>query len=194
MSYYLLQHIPYNEELNHLHKYLKPSIIEYDDYTNKKIKINNSLNDFLSVIKQEIDYVQNEWDNTKKYTNSYEFIHTNVPGTKHAVSKLKPLSRSYYKMIEICKMLNILSDYKQKIIKSFHLAEGPGGFVEALTHMRDNKNDAYHAMTLVDDDNQCVPGWRKSMMFLEKNKNVKIEYGITKDGDLLKKRKFNILL
>ena len=119
MSYYLLQRVPYNEEVIQLSKYIKPSIIEYDYYTNKKNKINNSLNDFLSVIKQEIDYVQNEWDNTKKYTNSYEFIHTNVPGTKHAVSKLKPLSRSYYKMIEICKILNLLGDYKQKTIKSF---------------------------------------------------------------------------
>lgn len=151
-----------------------------------KVKINESLFSFLAEIKCDIDLVQVEWDNIKKYTNHYEFIHTNVPGTKHPVSRLKPLSRSYYKMIEMCKLLNIVDTINDKIT-SFHFAEGPGGFVEALCYLRKNKNDKYYAMTLQDETNVSVPGWRKSKNFLDNNKNVHIQYGATKDGDLLKK-------
>ena len=42
-------------------------------------------------------------------------------------------------MIEIVKTHNILQSYTTKNITTFHLAEGPGGFIEALSHLRDNK-------------------------------------------------------
>jgi hypothetical protein len=68
-------------------------------------------------------------------------------------------------------------------ISSFHLAEGPGGFIEALLWLRNNTNDIYYGMTLINEDVN-IPGWKKSQYFLNKNQNVKIEYGINKNGDL----------
>jgi 23S rRNA U2552 (ribose-2'-O)-methylase RlmE/FtsJ len=170
---------------NNIYRFIKPLFTNIQN-ENRNVRINNSLYDFLAEIKCDIDTVQTEWDNIKKYTNQYEFIHTNVPGTKIPVSRLKPLSRSYYKMIEICKLLNIVDNNLDKIT-SFHFAEGPGGFVEALCDLRNNKNDTYYAMTLQDKNDLCVPGWRKSKFFLEKHQNVVIEDGITQDGNLLKK-------
>ena len=82
--------------------------------------------------------------------------------------------------MEICKILDILDSFKDKSINSFHLAEGPGGFIEALTYMRFNKTDKYYGMTLIDNSNSDIPGWKKSDEFLEKNPNVIIESG--KDG------------
>lgn len=181
MSYHILPQIPYN---NTFYKLINPFFSNITE--NKTVKINQSLFDFLAEIKCDIDSVPTEWDNMKKYTNQYEFIHTNVPGTKFPVSKLKPLSRSYYKMIEICKLLNII-DTEISTITSFHFAEGPGGFVEALCELRKNKDDKYYGMTLQDKNDLCVPGWRKSKQFLEKNENVIIEHGKTEDGNLLKK-------
>ena len=60
---------------------------------------------------------------------------------------------------------------------SFHLAEGPGGFIEAVCYMRNNPNDTYYGMTLTNNDSKC-PGWKKSKKFLEEHPNVIIEKGI----------------
>ena len=145
--------------------------------------INKSLCKYLSFVKEQIDTRQNEWDRYKKYTNMYEYIHTIIPNTKMSVSTYKPLSRSFYKMIEMCKLLYILEDLPSEC-KTFHLAEGPGGFIEALALMRARLSDTYYGMTLIDDD--CsVPGWRKSKSFLLHNPNVVIEKGCDGRGDLM---------
>lgn len=73
---------------------------------------------------------------------------------------------------------------------SFHLAEGPGGFIEALSYLRKNTTDNYIGMTLIDDTDVNVPGWKKTQSFLNKNPNVALEYGYTKNGDLLDPKNF----
>ena len=144
--------------------------------------INLSLRNYLKDIKLEIDN-QDSWDNMKKYTNPYEYIHTIVPGYKTSICKYKPLSRSYFKMIEIIKSLYLLDDFVDHNIKTFHIAEGPGGFIEATNMMRNNKNDIYYGMTLIDNADY-VPGWKKSRDFLNNNPHVNIEYGIDKTGNI----------
>jgi 23S rRNA U2552 (ribose-2'-O)-methylase RlmE/FtsJ len=71
------------------------------------------------------------------------------------------------------------------VCNSFHLAEGPGGFIEALVHLRNQPNDTYYGMTLIDNVDNNVPGWKKSNTFLLKNKNVIIETGLDGKGDLM---------
>jgi 23S rRNA U2552 (ribose-2'-O)-methylase RlmE/FtsJ len=146
--------------------------------------LSQSLSIYLSTMKQKIDDYGNDWDTYKKYTNPYEFIHTSIPGKNKSVCKYKPLSRSYFKMIEIINLLKVFFDYN-KSINSFHLAEGPGGFIEALAHIRNNKNDKYIGMTIINDSDINVPGWKKTNVFLNKNKNVYIETAQDKKGDLL---------
>ena len=158
--------------------------------------ISYSLCDYLSKFKKQIEVSSDAWDNIKKYTNPYEFIHTLIPGNKISISKLKPLSRSFYKMIELWKMFK-LGEIKNvhpssppqlsppSTIKTFHLAEGPGGFIEATSYMRKNANDIYYGMTLLNEDPGC-PGWKKSNTFLENNPNVKIVNGEDGTGDILK--------
>jgi len=144
--------------------------------------ISKTLFEYLKDYKMQIDNHENEWDNTKRYTNPYEFIHTAVPNSK-SVSTIKPLSRSFFKMIEIIHFFN-LNTNKTKM-KSFHLAEGPGGFIEALSFIRNNKEDQYYGMTLIDDDNN-VPSWKKTKSFIQKNPNFFIENGPSNTGDLFK--------
>ena len=95
-------------------------------------------------------------------------------------------------MIEISNMLHLLDDFKNININTFHLAEGPGGFIEAMIYMRKNNNDNYHGMTLINNDPH-VPGWKKSESFLKDNSNVNIEIGPSNTGDLLDVGKFKIL-
>lgn len=155
-----------------------------DDHT---IVISKSLAEYLNVMKCQIDNYNDEWDIYKKYTNTYEYIHTIIPQYKYPVCKLKPLSRSYYKLIEIMNTLAIT--FPNEPIKSFHLAEGPGGFIEALIYYRknnlNNENDIYTGITLIDDKNENIPGWKKSRDFLDNNTNVNIIKGADNTGDIL---------
>ena len=136
MSYFLLP------EINNIKNYINIT----NDKTNN-LAISVTLNGYLNNVKKQIDENNDNWDFIKKYTNPYEFIHTIIPGNKISVSKLKPLSRSFYKMIEISNLLNIFDNYKDCNINTFHLAEGPGGFIEATNDLRNNENDNYKGMT-----------------------------------------------
>ena len=155
-----------------------------------EVYISKTLNKYLHESKQQINEYELLWDKYKKFINPYEFIHTVVPFYKQSIAKYKPLSRSFYKFIEICNMLKLTDDYYYENIQTFHLAEGPGGFIEALLYMRKNPDDKYIGMTLIDDNDNNVPGWKKSQNFLNKNKNVKLEYGFSNNGDLLDPKNF----
>lgn len=145
--------------------------------------VSNSLSRYLIEIKERIDKHIKEWDNFKKYTNTYEYIHTAIPYKKKPVSKYRPLSRSYFKMVEIINTFQLLMPFEN--IKTFHLAEGPGGFIEAILNMRSNKNDSYIGMTILDENNENVPSWKKSEYFLKQNPNVTIEHGYDGTGNIL---------
>ena len=144
---------------------------------------NNILYNHLNKTKSLIDNCSEQWDSIKKYTNPYEFIHSIIPGYKHSICRLNPISRAFYKMIEICNVFDLVKE-DNKLLNSFHLAEGPGGFIEALSYLRKNPLDCYIGMTLINSDEQ-TPGWKKSVNFLKKHeKTVKLEFGESKNGDL----------
>ena len=172
MSYFLLPQLNYTIETNDL---------ELTTGNSNNI-ISKSLFQYLNNMKAEINNYPIHWDVYKKYTNPHEYIHTIIPYTKQSVCKLKPLSRSFYKLIEIYNILNL--EFNEEEIKTFHLAEGPGGFIEAILQLRSNNKDVYHGMTLIDDDDN-IPGWKKSKYFLSKHPNVCIEKGVDNTGNLL---------
>ena len=149
--------------------------------------ISNSLSYYLSDIKMKINDYEKEWDIFKKHTNPYEYIHTMIPNKKKYISKCKPLSRSYFKMIEIVHTFRLNDIFDN--IKSFHLAEGPGGFIEALVQQRQNTGDIYVGMTILDEnaemDDYNIPAWKKSQQFLKENPNVFIENGADGTGNIL---------
>jgi len=146
--------------------------------------LSTTLSQYLNMVKLRINKYPQEWDNVKRVTNQYEYIHTQIPNGKQAISKIKPLSRAFFKLIEICNSQDLFKDYDNEPIKSFHLAEGPGGFIEAMTHLRYNSKDMYYGMTLIDNKNDNVPGWKKSALFLRKNPNISIEPGADGTGNL----------
>ena len=63
------------------------------------------------------------------------------------------------------------------MLRSFHLAEGPGGFIEAIQYSRKNNKDLYYGMTLL-DNKRDIPLWNKCERNLMKgNTNIIIESG-----------------
>lgn len=179
MTYYLLPKTNSN-----IYKYLQYSCNEEPHAI-----ISNSLSRYLYEIKEKITNKEKSWDIYKKYTNPCEYIHTVVPFKKKSVSKYHPLSRSYFKMIEI---LNIFAvQFKSTNIETFHLAEGPGGFIEAIVKTRANENDKYYGMTLQDENNDAnIPAWKKSQRFLRENPNVILENGKDGTGNILNLENF----
>ena len=162
------------------------SIIKPSEIVLNTIKHNDicfSLVESLKKNKNKINQIIDDWDKYKKYTNSYEFIHTQIPNTKISISKYKPLSRSYFKMVEIINTFKLLNNYNNAI-KTFHLAEGPGGFIEAIANMRKNKNDTYVGITLI-NKHSTIPNWNKCKDVMKKHKNITLEYGSDDTGDIL---------
>jgi 23S rRNA U2552 (ribose-2'-O)-methylase RlmE/FtsJ len=83
-------------------------------------------------------------------------------------------------------MIEILNGYNfnfSDTITSFHLAEGPGGFIEALNYIRNNPKDIYYGMTLINDDKE-TPKWNKCEYYLNQNPHIKIDYGSDGTGNL----------
>lgn len=180
MDYYSIPWIPIDYDISDIIQLQQKSLEEITPYINK------TLSKYINNAKHQIDNRQMEWCKIKKYTNPYEYIHTNIPNTKTSICKLKPLSRSFYKMIETSNIFGLFESLPKDRCKSFHFAEGPGGFIEAIAYHRNNKKDQYIGMSLINDNNASIPGWKKSKQFLEENPTVSIWSGITKDGDMLK--------
>lgn len=174
----------------HVHIYRHVCYINAEEQANASVS--NSLSHYLYDIKERINQYEREWDTYKKYTNPYEYIHTNIPYKKKCISKHNPLSRSYFKMVELMQLFGL--NFTQSKINTFHLAEGPGGFIEALCKLRNNKQDTYIGMTIQDETDTNVPAWKKSENFLKENPNVYIENGADNTGDILSIANFDYCL
>jgi hypothetical protein len=134
--------------------------------------------DALIALKNEIDTVApvSTWDDAKKITNPYEYIFLSLQKRMHrSVAAVQPLSRSYFKMIELWDALGLTT------FCTSHTAEGPGGFLEAIQHRAPGTLSI--AMTLRSTE-RSVPGWRKSQQFLIRHPTVAVTYGADATGNL----------
>jgi hypothetical protein len=145
----------------------------------------------LTMIKEKIEPLEkiHKWELLKKKSNPYELVYTHDSSDcPSSVCILKPLSRSYFKMIEMLQVSQFferLPKGTQKL-RSSHVAEGPGGFIEAfLDRTEGNRQTAQksYAITLKPVNNH-IPGWRRSHQFLQRHPEVKIHYGADGTGDI----------
>jgi len=151
--------------------------------------VSDSLLHFLTKAKKCIDNNVEEWDKYKKITNPYEYIHTPPfinNQAQYSVANYYAISRSFYKLIEIINFFELLEIYKDMPLKSFHLAEGPGGFIEAMIYLRKKyiNKDVYYGMTL-QSNSKNIPKWRKLLDKFRFHTSIQIEHGIKKNGDIL---------
>jgi len=143
-------------------------------------------------VKNQIDsiYSQGIWDDYKKVTNPYEYIFLSLSRRmSRSVATRTPLSRSYFKMLELWLGANLSKEIEQLVAKdggliSAHAAEGPGGFIEALHNSYENNVKYSQGMTLR-STTRNIPGWRKTSQFLNKHPTINITYGQDSTGDLL---------
>ncbi len=147
--------------------------------------------DEISKEKEEIDKLNNHeiWDKMKKIGNPYELIYTTYHRKRKndSISKYIPLSRSYFKMWEIYHHYPIFRNFPLDTpFHCAHLAEGPGGFMEAsynyLQYIRREQNvkisnqDIYEGITLK-PHNEHVPDWTKIKKIFGEDSKVRVNYG-----------------
>ena len=151
--------------------------------------------------KTKIEVYNLYWDRIKLLTNPFERIYMtsrkfiSIPphSLQMNISDVEPLSRSFFKMIEMAaQYLGPLVTAKRQV-NTLHLAEGPGGFIEAWISLRNKQRkihggfmqpmDNAYAITLIDPAFE-VPSWKRSIEFLRENPNVHIMSGVDGTGNL----------
>lgn len=142
-------------------------------------------------VKNQIDTIYNQgtWDDYKKITNPFEYIFLSLNRRmSRSVTTRVPLSRSYFKMLEMWKGSEMDTELALLIhrdggLLTAHAAEGPGGFIEAI---HDATRVKYTQAMTLRSTTRNIPGWRKTMNFLQRHPQVNITYGVDDTGDLLK--------
>ena len=178
----------------------KPPWKQVTYYKTKPIKkCNIEYSDFCLNIPKELFEKKNEiniyeethkWELAKKLANPYEMVYTHEEKFPcQNVSLLKPLSRSYFKLIEMLKVTDFLKELPKEVqhLRSAHVAEGPGGFIQGFIDLVEGdkrKVKRVDAITLR-SDKQYIPGWKKASNFLRKYSNIiNISYGSDDTGDI----------
>ena len=151
----------------------------------------SNIPDIIFKKRDEITAFEKEhtWELAKKLANPYEMVYTQEEKFPFPnISLIKPLSRSYFKMIEMLYTSNFLNEVnKDKHIRSAHIAEGPGGFMQAIIDVAEKERrlvKKMHGITLK-SDKYYIPGWKKSTYFLKKYSDIiNISYGKDNSGDI----------
>lgn len=157
-----------------LYHILNKYIQNYDEKKyNELLAENTSLQKILRTHKNKIDSCHKNWDIAKKYANTYEFIFS---FNNDGVSDVNPISRSYFKLIEILKDNNVLMNDND--IKCACLCEGPGGFIQAINDVYKQRVCPIDCITLISNDKK-VPNWK-----LNNISNYRVSYGADNTGNM----------
>jgi len=145
----------------------------------------------LDKLKEQIEILdaKGEWEFLKRTSNPYELVFSQGQDTRipQSISNIKPLSRSFFKMIEILSVMEFFNRKKHRVLRSAHVCEGPGGFIEALSFLSKKNEEVLEdawAMTLKPTKTN-IPGWKRAYHFLKKSPMVHIEYGADDTGDIM---------
>lgn len=138
-------------------------------------KENTRLSDCIVGWKNKINN-QKKWDIAKKYTNEYEFIFS---FNNEGVSKVSPISRSFFKLVEILTDHRVLDRWERLNVAA--LCEGPGGFIQGVDFMcgsRTKRLESIYGITLRSTDKR-IPDWK-----IKASERVRLLDGADGTGDL----------
>ena len=166
--------------------------------SNTHESINTAEEDMLHAYRNRINTYEDtltngkNWEYYKKIVNPFELVYTQKKYEyfPDSICCLRPLSRSYFKMVEILDLIHFFGISDMHNIRTAHVCEGPGGFIEALfdeAFKKKNKIQVSVAMTLRSRQSN-IPGWKRASQFLQKNKNVRVIFGEDHTGDIMKAR------
>lgn len=175
-------HIDYDIENTDFGYFIKKT----DDININLNIINIELTNKINKYKNDL-FNNNLWSEFRKISNNYEIVNIILNNKNIGISELRPLSRSYYKIIEIVndyKLIKNLDKYFTNINKIVLIAEAPGGFLEGLNDLIGNSTD-YYAISLIKNDNN-IPNWDYAKKKYINNDNIHFLLGKDNTGNLYK--------
>ncbi len=103
----------------------------------------NNIHNNLSKIKASSEYLNSiiTIDYISHFVNPFEFIHTNVPGTTLAVSKISPDSNIYFELMEIFNLFNTSDLFIKKQMSIAHLTQNYTTTNSLMNVFRNNISD-----------------------------------------------------
>jgi hypothetical protein len=161
MSYYILPKINntirihlVNSDINVEEPYISHSLFKYYNELEKEIKINCN-----NVIYNYNDMI--------KIINPFEYVYTNVPGSKFSVSKLNPKTNMFYELLEVLTTLNLYDQYTKEI-ESLHISNNYGDVIECGELLRENYNDNIDNYTEINNETTVLIHHKKyDFLFFE---------------------------
>ena len=145
--------------------------IENIEFNGDIDKLKDKLKEKLDITKDKIDAVSGMWNVVKKMIHNYEYIYTSYNSWKNVAAK-RPISRSYFKLVEMIDEFNI--DIDGEVLC---LAEAPGGFIQRLNEMP--QCSKIYGITLIKGND--VPHWNNSLLNQD---NIIFLYGQKENGDI----------
>ena len=153
MSYYIL---PKNNNLINLSPQCSDEMCKpYISYSllNYYLKIKEQIEDMFLY---DSDLSDNTFETVSKIINPYEFIYSNVPGSKFSVSKLKYKSNVFYDLIEIVNNFNIFDNLIiSKSMNFLHISPNYNDSIECFEIFREGSSDN-HINISFDNDNFSI--------------------------------------
>jgi hypothetical protein len=161
MSYYILPKINnkvrinlVNSHINVEEPYISHSLFKYYNELEKEIKnnCNNVIYNFNDMI---------------KIINPFEYVYTNVPGSKFSVSKLKPKTNLFYELLEVLTTINIYDQYTSEI-KALYISNNVSDIIECTDLLRENYNDCNESYNEINDElNILIDKKKYDFLFFE---------------------------
>lgn len=108
--------------------------------------INQSLANYLNISRKAIEQYIETWDNMKKITNPYEYI--NIYANEQF--RNLPVSRNYFKMIEIINVFKMFPLDIQSLYKCFYFTKDQSTYIQAVTHFLHDSNHNYSNTPFID--------------------------------------------
>jgi hypothetical protein len=119
----------------------------YNNYINIKKEANNL---FIS----DTDLSLNNINEAIKLINPYNYIFSNVPGSKFSISKLSLKTNLFYDLFEIYNTINLFDRFQSCDIKSLHFTKNYSDSIYCNELIRENYNDVYlHFNSIFSYDN-----------------------------------------
>lgn len=125
----------------------------------------------LNITKNKISSISySKWSRLRKAFNDFEF-----PLDPTKISK--PISRAYFKLLELMGDHELVDN-----CNTLHLAEAPGGFIEATRYLKKKKgtqDTTYYTFSVLGND--CIPTYNRNLIY---DKNVVVLSNKKNNGDL----------
>ena len=134
----------------------------------------NSYNEIQQLLLNNSNIYFDNYDKIIKIINPYEYIYSNIPGTKYSVSKLKSKSLLFYDLVEINTSLDLFSFNKNKKKNILNIGPNNEDFIYYIDMMIEEPVDIV-SYSKIDTETYKVINNKYDFIYFEETINVEMD-------------------